>query len=62
MPADNEKVQGLIDELTEEIFQWGYTGYTEERLDGDTRALELHLVSPEGEALERPVSIILPTR
>lgn len=62
MAHDNGKVQGLIDELTEEIFQWGYTGYSHERLDGDTRALELHLVDPDGKELERPVSIILPTR
>ena len=62
MTADNERVQALIDDLTEEIHQRGYTGYSEERLDGDDRMLEFHLVDPDGTELDRPVSILLPKR
>ena len=62
MPADIKRTQELMDELNEEIDEHGYLGYTMERLDGDTRTLELHLVGPEGEKMERPISIILPRR
>ena len=46
--------QELIDQLNEEIYQWGYQGYAQENLDGDTRTLELHLEAPDGTQLDRP--------
>ena len=62
MPADIQKAQELIDQLNEEIFQWGYQGHATENLDGDTRTLELHLEAPDGTQLDRPVAIILPNQ
>ena len=60
MPADIRKVEKLIEELNEEIYQWGYTGFSEDLLDGDTHSINLYLVGPEGQDPEYPITIILP--
>ena len=62
MPADIEKAQKLIEQLNEEIYQWGYTGFPEELRDGDTHSLNLYLVGPDGQDLEYPITIILPRK
>lgn len=62
MPADIKKVESLIDQLNEEIDQWGYTGFSEDLQDGDTHSLNLYLVGPDGQDPECPITIILPRK